>query len=63
MTYENVIITPHVASATFAGKLRIYELAMEQVMMVLRGERPHSILNPDVWSRVREKWEAQQAGS
>lgn len=63
LTYENVIIFPHVASATFAGKLRIYEMAMEQVEMVLRGERPHSILNPEVWPRVREKWEAQQTGS
>jgi D-3-phosphoglycerate dehydrogenase len=57
---ENVIIWPHVASATFDGKLRIYELAMEQTMMALRGECPTYILNPEVWPRVREKWEAQQ---
>jgi D-3-phosphoglycerate dehydrogenase / 2-oxoglutarate reductase len=60
LQYENVIITPHIASATYEGKLRIYEMAMEQVMMVLRGECPTSIINPEVWSRVREKWEAQQ---
>ena len=60
----NVVITPHIASATAAGQLRIYESAMDQVLMVVqRGERPPHILNPEIWPRVRERWEAQQAES
>ena len=35
-------------------------MAVEQTLMVLRGERPPSLINAEVWPRVREKWEAQQ---
>ena len=61
LQYENVIITPHIASATYAGKFRIYKMAVEYTLMVLRGERPPALINPEVWDRVREKWESQQA--
>jgi D-3-phosphoglycerate dehydrogenase len=47
----NVVMTPHVASATIAGKARIYEKAFTQVLQVLRGERPDHLVNPEVWDR------------
>jgi D-3-phosphoglycerate dehydrogenase len=56
---SNVVITPHIASATVTGKLRIYEMAMEEAMRVLRGDRPHHLVNPEVWDEVQAKWEAQ----
>ena len=55
---DNVVITPHVASATVAGRPRLTIHALEQVVQVLRGERPPHLLNPEVWEAVRARWEA-----
>jgi phosphoglycerate dehydrogenase-like enzyme len=46
---EQVVVTPHVASATVVGKQRMVDMAVEQVLMVLRGERPPNVVNPEVY--------------
>ncbi len=45
-------MTPHVASATADGKVRILETAIDQALTVIRGERPAYLVNPEVWDRV-----------
>jgi D-3-phosphoglycerate dehydrogenase len=45
----DVVITPHVASATGEGRVRIFRAAFEQVVEVLHGRRPRHLVNPDVW--------------
>jgi len=52
---DNVILTPHIASATIVGRKRIMQHAMERVLIALRGEQPPDLLNPEVWSRVLER--------
>jgi D-3-phosphoglycerate dehydrogenase len=49
---DDVVVTPHVASATADGKVRILEAAVEQALTVLRGERPAHLVNPSVWERI-----------
>lgn len=49
---NDVIVTPHVASATYAGKRRILGMAIDNLRLVLDGERPEHMLNPEVWSRL-----------
>jgi D-3-phosphoglycerate dehydrogenase / 2-oxoglutarate reductase len=49
---DDVVVTPHVASATADGKLRILRAAFEQAMAVVHGERPDHLVNPEVWDRV-----------
>jgi len=51
---DDVVVTPHIASATADGKLRILEAAFAQAMAVTRGERPANLVNPEVWDRVAE---------
>ena len=46
---EDVIVTPHIGSATTAGKDRLYEMAITQVLQFQRGERPPNLINPEVW--------------
>lgn len=46
LTMDNVIVTPHIASSTVAGRQRMNEMAFEQVAMALRGETPTHLLNP-----------------
>ncbi len=54
---DNVVITPHVASATVVGRRRLVVHALEQALQVLRGERPPHLLNPEVWEATRARWE------
>ncbi len=47
--HDNVLVTPHVASATGAGRRRIFSFAVEEAMAALNGKRPRNLLNQDVW--------------
>lgn len=46
---DDVVVTPHVASATADAKVRIFRAAFEQVMQGLAGQRPDHLVNPEVW--------------
>lgn len=52
---DNVILTPHIASATREGRKRIMTASFERVLIALRGEQPPDLLNPEVWPRVLER--------
>jgi phosphoglycerate dehydrogenase-like enzyme len=45
---EDVIVTPHIASATVEGKDRLYEHAIGNALAVLDGFAPAGLLNPEV---------------
>ncbi len=45
----NVVATPHIASFTDLGVQAMSMGAVEQVLQVLRGERPTFLVNPEVW--------------
>ena len=53
---DNVILTPHIASATGAGRRKMMVGAMNQILQVLRGEKPDNLINPEVWDHVLERW-------
>ncbi|MCY4145095.1 MAG: NAD(P)-binding domain-containing protein [Chloroflexi bacterium] len=55
---HNVVITPHIASATLVGKRRLVVHALEQVLQMLRGERPPHLINPEVWDAVHARWKS-----
>lgn len=42
---ENVVFTDHIASHTWAGHHRLYEMAVHHALQALRGEKPDSLLN------------------
>jgi len=45
---DNVVLTDHIASHTWAGHHRLYETAVRQALQALRGEIPEGLLNPTV---------------
>jgi D-3-phosphoglycerate dehydrogenase len=53
LQFDNVIVTPHLASGTIVGRQRLWGTAIEQALLVLRGERPLGLLNPEVWEGRR----------
>ncbi len=49
----NTICTPHIGSYTGAGLVRMQTMACEQVVSVLHGEQPASLVNPEAWNKRR----------
>jgi D-3-phosphoglycerate dehydrogenase len=49
LSRPDVIATPHVAAATTAAKVRLWEGAIRQALAVLEGQRPAHLINPDMW--------------
>lgn len=47
---DNVIVTPHIASNTTAGRERMERMAFDQVAAGLAGDRPTELLNPPAWT-------------
>lgn len=50
---ENVVLTPHIASATWEARNKMGEQAVTAILKVLRGEKPETIVNPNVWEKRR----------
>ncbi len=51
---ENVVLTPHIASASITARVEMSTLAGEAMTEALLGKKPKNIVNPDVW-RSRRK--------
>src|SRR4051794_2098222 len=49
---DNLILTPHTAGLTADARRELAISAATQVLQVLRGERPHALVNPVVWEDV-----------
>jgi lactate dehydrogenase-like 2-hydroxyacid dehydrogenase len=43
---ENVVVAPHIASATAEARLRMPSLAADNLLAVFEGRRLPNILNP-----------------
>jgi len=57
-TMENVVLTPHIASATTRMRPETRRRVGREVAMVLRGRWPMSCVNPTVLPRVElERWQ------
>jgi D-3-phosphoglycerate dehydrogenase len=50
---DQVALTPHLASFTDEGRRRMGLMAVEELLRVLRGEKPLNLANPEVWERRR----------
>lgn len=59
---DDVVVTPHVASATADGKARMFRVAFRQAIDVIEGRRPEYLVNPDVWAGLAQTARATNAG-
>lgn len=48
LTLDNCLIAPHIASASFKTRNDMSELAANNILAALAGERPPTVLNPEV---------------
>ncbi|HEU0199707.1 MAG TPA: D-glycerate dehydrogenase [Burkholderiaceae bacterium] len=52
---ENVVLTPHIASATTRTREAMARLAMRNLAEILAGRRPPNLLNPEAWDNARAR--------
>jgi len=48
-TLDNLVIMPHIGSAVIETRRKMFTMAVEQLMMGLRGERIPNCINPEVY--------------
>jgi len=53
LSMQNVVLSPHMASFTEEGRYRMGMGVVQQVLEVLKGERPRFLANPEVWDHRR----------
>jgi glyoxylate reductase len=46
---SNVVLAPHLGSATLGTRSAMAQLAVDNLLAVLRGERPRHVVNPEVF--------------
>lgn len=51
---ENVILTPHMASATLEVREKMTQQAVEAIIKTLKGEKPENLVNPEIWDKRRQ---------
>jgi glyoxylate reductase len=52
---DNVVLTPHTASATIETRSKMATMAAENIIIALAGQRPPNLVNADVWGKQRTK--------
>jgi glyoxylate reductase len=48
---ENVVLTPHIASATVESRSKMAMMAAENLIAGLSGKKPQNLVNTDVWKQ------------
>lgn len=51
---ENVILTPHIASATIEARQKMGDQAVDAILKTLNSEKPDNFVNEDVWESRRK---------
>jgi D-3-phosphoglycerate dehydrogenase len=49
---DNVILTPHLAAVTRESRARASVAAADEMLRILRGERPRNLVNPEVLKKA-----------
>lgn len=53
LSFENLILTPHCAWYSEEALINLQRMAAEEVIRILKGEKPRSLVNPDVFELLR----------
>lgn len=51
---ENVILTPHIASATHESREAMGQLAVSAINKVFASQKPENLVNPEIWDNRRK---------
>jgi glyoxylate reductase len=51
---DNVVLAPHIASASHETRLRMCMVGAENLLAALKGDRPPNLVNPEAWEHRRQ---------
>ncbi|MFL5281618.1 MAG: hydroxyacid dehydrogenase [Rhodopila sp.] len=57
MSFDNVMVSPHVAGSTIEARESMGRIAAEQVLEILDGKKPPRLINPEVWPAYHDRFE------
>jgi lactate dehydrogenase-like 2-hydroxyacid dehydrogenase len=52
---ENVVLAPHIGSATIEARTAMSDLAAENLIEGVEGRRPPSLVNPEAWEALAHR--------
>jgi D-3-phosphoglycerate dehydrogenase len=58
LAMDNVVVSPHTAGVTFESRRNIAKITAEQLIAIRDGEKPPRLLNPEVWPKFQERFQA-----
>jgi D-3-phosphoglycerate dehydrogenase len=58
LALDNAVLTPHLSGTTQESRKRMGTAVAEETLRMLAGERPRNFVNPEVWNRFRERYNA-----
>ena len=47
---ENVVVAPHLGSATIGTRTKMGNMAVENCLMACSGQRPTNLVNPEIYN-------------
>jgi D-3-phosphoglycerate dehydrogenase len=62
LQHPKVIASFHTAGVTHEARRNVATMGSEQIVGMVRGEKPSRLVNPEVWERFRARWQARSAG-
>ncbi|MBU0572769.1 D-glycerate dehydrogenase [Patescibacteria group bacterium] len=51
---ENIVLTPHIASATWEAREKMGEQAVSAILDAFQGKKPENLVNKEVWEKRRK---------
>lgn len=60
---ENVVLTPHTAGRSAEMWPMLARVTAEAMLAVLRGEKSHQVVNPEVWPKLQERQTKERRGA
>jgi glyoxylate reductase len=51
---ENIVLTPHIASATWEAREKMGEQAVSAILDTFQGKKPENLINEEVWEKRRK---------
>ena len=48
---DNVVIVPHIGSASVETRTKMAIMAASNLIAVLQGQKPSNLVNPEVWKK------------
>ncbi len=51
---ENIVLTPHIASATWEAREKMGEQAVKAIIDTFQGKKPENLVNKEVWGKRRK---------